>query len=85
LDPATPVHVSFDIDGLASSEAGGCSQSWATGLKLQDYLHFFHLLKQRSRVQGLGLYEVSPPLDFDQRSSKAAAQIIYHFLFQDEL
>jgi formiminoglutamase len=85
LNVKTPVFISFDIDGLSSSEAGGCSQSWATGLKIQDYLNFFHRLKQAASVRGLGVYEVSPPLDTDLRTAKVAAQIVYHFLFQDEL
>lgn len=79
----TPVFVSFDIDAITSSEAGGCSQSWVTGLKTQDFLDFFAELCQCSDVRGLGIYEVSPPLDTDNRTAKIAALIAYNFLFQE--
>lgn len=77
----TPVFISFDIDGLKSSEAPGCSQSWTTGLNLEDYLVFFNQLRKQCNIRGLGIYEVSPPLDIQNLTSKAAALIIYHFLF----
>lgn len=85
LKSETPVFISFDIDCLKSSEAPGCSQSWATGLSVSDYLCFFHKLKKMCQLRGLGLYEVSPPLDIENITSKTAAQIAYHFLFQEQL
>lgn len=81
LKKTTPVYISFDIDCLTSSEAGGCSQSWTTGLKLQECLDFISQLQKKSNIRGLGIYEVSPPLDIDNRTSKAAALLIYHFIF----
>lgn len=84
IKKTTPVYVSFDIDCLVSSEAGGCSQSWATGLKLQECLDFISELQKKSNVRGLGIYEVSPPLDTDNRTSKAAALLMYHFLFETQ-
>jgi formiminoglutamase len=79
----TPVFVSFDIDALTASEAGGCSQAWVTGLKTEEFLQFFATLCQNTDVRGLGVYEVSPPLDTDNRTVKTAALIVYHFLFQE--
>lgn len=85
LHRKAPLFISFDIDALTSSEAPGCSQSWPTGIKLNDYLSFFNELKKNFDLRGLGIYEVSPPLDFDNYTSKAAALIAYHFLMQDIL
>jgi formiminoglutamase len=82
LTSETPVYVSFDIDAITSSEAGGCSQSWVTGLRTQDCLDFLSELYRRSNCRGLGIYEVSPPLDTDFRTSKTAALIAYNFLFR---
>jgi len=82
LTSETPVYVSFDIDALTSSEAGGCSQSWVTGLHTQDCLDFLAELNRRANCRGLGIYEVSPPLDTDFRTSKTAALIAYNFLFR---
>lgn len=85
LTPETPVYISFDIDSLSSSEGGGCSQSWATGLKVQECLDFMNQLYRLSDVRGLGIYEVSPPLDHDFKTSKSAALLAYSFLFQGYL
>ena len=85
LSKRTPVFVSFDIDALTSSEAGGCSQSWATGLKVDDCLTFLNRLSATADVRGLGIYEVSPPLDTDHRTSKTAALLIYNFLFPESI
>lgn len=81
----TPVFVSFDIDAITSSEAGGCSQAWVTGIKTEEFLQFFSNLCHNSEVRGLGIYETSPPLDIDSRTSKTAALLAYNFLFQDAL
>ncbi len=76
-----PVFVSFDIDALAASDAGGCSQAWATGLKIQDCLNFLKDLYKKVNVAGIGIYEVSPPLDRDYQTSKTAALLCHHFIF----
>ncbi|MBC7740604.1 MAG: formimidoylglutamase [Bdellovibrionaceae bacterium] len=81
ISKTTPVFISFDIDCLTSSEAGGCSQSWATGITTQEALDFLDTLYQISNVRGIGIYEVSPPLDHDFKTSKTAALLAYHFLF----
>jgi formiminoglutamase len=77
----TPVFISFDIDALTAAEAGGASQAWATGLKVQDCLLFLEKLYQISNVRGLGIYEVSPPLDRDFQTAKTAALITHSFIF----
>lgn len=77
-----PLFVSFDIDCLRSSEAPGCSQSWPTGLKLSECLQFFTELHSRFQWRSLGIYEVSPPLDHDNLTAKAASLLMFNFLFE---
>jgi len=81
LKKSTPVFISFDIDGLTSTEAPGCSQSWVTGLKTENFLNFMTTLSKRCDIKGLGIYEVSPPLDLNNQTSKTAALIAYYYLF----
>lgn len=81
LSPDQPVFVSFDIDALTAAEAGGCSQAWATGLKIDDCLRFLTQLYTKCKVRGFGVYEVSPPLDRDFQTSKTAALLLHHFIF----
>jgi formiminoglutamase len=68
--------ISIDIDGCSSAYAPGCSQSFATGFDPANFFTVFNVLCERLDVKLLGIYEVSPPLDPDNRTSKLAAQII---------
>lgn len=72
-----PVFLSVDIDGFSSAVAPGCSQSWATGFAPADFFPCLSVLARRLDVRVLGIYEVSPPLDHDDRTAKLAAQIIH--------
>lgn len=81
LEADQPVFVSFDIDALTAAEAGGCSQAWATGLKIDDCLRFLGQLYKKCQVRGFGVYEVSPPLDRDYQTSKTAALLLHHYIF----
>lgn len=75
------IFLSIDMDAFSSYEAPGCSQSWPTGLHTQEVLNSLQYLVQNEDVQGLGVYETSPPLDFDHHTSKLAALIIYNYIF----
>jgi formiminoglutamase len=73
-------YLSVDIDAFSNAWAPGCSQSFATGLNPDDFFRVFEVLKTRLDVRVLGVYEVSPTLDIDDRTSKLAAQILHRFL-----
>jgi formiminoglutamase len=76
-----PCFLSVDIDAFTSAEAPGCSQSWATGLTVREFLPALQLIKSQMDVRSLAIYEVSPPLDQDQQTSKLAALILHHTVF----
>ncbi len=75
------IFLSVDIDAFTSNEAPGCSQSWTTGLLTKDFLQTLHWMIQNFDVRGMGIYEVSPPLDQDKRTSKLAALLTHNFIF----
>lgn len=75
------IFLSVDIDAFTSNEAPGCSQSWTTGLFTKDFLVSLKWLVANFDVRGMGIYEVSPPLDQDNRTSKLAALILHNFIF----
>lgn len=75
------IFLSIDIDAFTSSEAPGCSQSWTTGLFTKEFLECLQWIIRDFDVRGMGLYEVSPPLDQDNRTSKLAALIAHNFIF----
>ena len=76
----TPLWISVDIDGFHQAEAPGCSQSWNRGFTLREFLPALEFLIQKFQLSGFGIYEVSPPLDLDGRTSKLAALIMYESL-----
>ncbi len=75
-----PLWLSLDIDAITSSEAPGCSQSWTTGLKTEDLMESFSWLMDSFEWRAFSIYEVSPPLDSDNRTVKLAAQFLHRYL-----
>ena len=75
-----PTYVSVDIDAFSTAYAMGCSQAWPTGFSPNELFPVLNILFRRLQVQVLGIYEVSPPLDADERTVKLAAQIIHQFI-----
>ncbi|RYZ82204.1 MAG: formimidoylglutamase, partial [Proteobacteria bacterium] len=75
-----PTFISVDIDAFSSAVAPGCSQSWANGFMPDQFFPLFDLLLKRCDVRALGIYEVSPPLDQDDRTSKLAALIAHRMI-----
>lgn len=74
--------LSIDIDAFSSSVAPGASQSWPTGFLPADFFDSLSWCLKRLEVQSIGIYEVSPPLDVDDRTSRLAALIAHRFMFQ---
>jgi formiminoglutamase len=77
-----PAFLSIDIDAFTSAIAPGCSQSWASGLEWKEFVQAFDFLVESFDVRGIGIYEVSPPLDQDNQTSKLAALIMHRFVFK---
>jgi formiminoglutamase len=73
-------YLTIDIDAFSNAWAPGCSQSFATGLNPDDFFRVLEVLKTRLDVRVFGIYEVSPSLDTDDRTSKLAAQILHKFI-----
>lgn len=76
-----PCYLSIDIDGFSNAYAPGASQSFATGFEPGDFIRLLRVLKSRLEVQVAGIYEVSPPLDFDNHTAKLAALLAHQLLF----
>lgn len=74
--------LSIDIDGFSSAIAPGASQSWPTGFQADDFFSAFSWCLARLNVRALGIYEVSPRFDVDDRTSRLAALIAHRYVFQ---
>ncbi|MEI7973067.1 MAG: arginase family protein [Bdellovibrio sp.] len=78
LEPkGRPLFLSLDMDVFSSAYAPGCSASWPQGLGVKDFFQCLQPIFEKFRVLGMGIYEVSPPLDSDFRTCKLAAQILH--------
>lgn len=76
-----PTFLSIDIDAFSSQYAPGASQSFATGFKPEDILALIDILNKRIDIKIMGIYEVSPALDIDDRTSKLAALLAHKFIY----
>jgi formiminoglutamase len=81
LPSRRPTFLSIDIDAFSSSYAPGASASWPTGFEPEDFFPCFEWCLARLDVRGIGIYEVSPRLDLDARTSKLAAVIAHRYLY----
>ncbi len=80
LRPLAPAFVSIDIDVIENSSAPGCSQSWPVAMDLSWLIKALAHLRQTLDIRAVGIYETSPPLDVDHRTSKLAAQLVHSFV-----
>lgn len=72
--------ISVDIDSFSSAIAPGCSQSWPSGFHYEGFFQIFDFLLENLNVTWLGVYEVSPPLDHNEQTSRLASLIAYRYL-----
>ncbi len=76
-----PMWISLDIDCITSRSAPGCSQSWEWGFSALEIRNAIRFLQKKFDVRGLGIYEVSPPLDIADQTSKLAALLVEDFIW----
>lgn len=76
-----PVFLSIDLDVFSAAYAPGVSAASPIGLDPHELLQAMPCISSQFNVCGIGLYEVSPPLDQDNRTAKLAANILHSFLF----
>lgn len=72
--------LSLDIDSVCWADAPGCSAPQVEGFPAQDILEICHQLGKSKSCLGMGLFELSPLLDTDGRTSTLAAHCIRTYL-----
>lgn len=71
------LHISFDIDALDPAFAPGTEIPSAGGLSTRQALDLLKASTGRSRLVGLDVVEVSPPLDREDITTFAALKLIF--------
>jgi agmatinase len=73
------LHVSFDIDALDPAFAPGTEIPSAGGLSTRQALDFLRIATAGSKLVGLDMVEVSPPVDHGDITTLAALKLIFEF------
>ncbi|GAC1654750.1 MAG: agmatinase [Candidatus Dormibacteraceae bacterium] len=74
-----PLHISFDIDVLDPAFAPGTEIPVPGGITTRAALDLLAALSADSRLVGLDVAEVAPPVDHNDISSLAALKVIFEF------
>lgn len=73
-------YISFDIDGMDASIAGGTGTPAAGGLYYDEVSELFEGIAKRGEVVGFDLLEVTPGLDPNQATCLLASRLILDFI-----
>jgi guanidinobutyrase len=79
IGPATPVYLSFDIDGIDPAFAAGTGTPEVAGLTVPQALEIIRGCKGLNLV-GADLVEVSPPYDTSGNTALLGANLLYEML-----
>ena len=74
------IYVSVDLDVLDSSAAPGVSAPTPGGISTRELFRTLRLLAADDRVAGFEVVECAPRLDEGERTARAGARAIAHFL-----
>jgi guanidinobutyrase len=79
IGPATPMYLSFDIDGIDPSFAGGTGTPEIGGLTVPQALEIVRGCRGLNLV-GADLVEVAPPYDLSGNTALLGANLLYEML-----
>lgn len=74
------VVVSVDMDAVESAYAPGVSAPQSEGFSATDLLEIMECAGEESKVVSVGIFELNPEHDLDNRTSQLAATAAYHFI-----
>jgi formiminoglutamase len=72
--------VSLDLDAAAAAFAPGVSAPQAEGFTPSDIIEMMEIAGAHSAVVSLGIFELNPLLDLDDRTARLGATAAYHFI-----
>lgn len=72
--------ISLDLDALSVAFCPGVSAPQGEGFTAGEVYQMLEIAGSDKKVTSLGIFELSPPLDFQNQTSRVAAQATWHFL-----
>ncbi len=79
------VVISLDLDAASSVFAPGVSAPQAEGFNSSDLIHMMEEAGKEARVCSLGIFELNPAHDIDDRTARLGATAAWHFIEQKML
>ncbi|MEO5970355.1 MAG: formimidoylglutamase [Bdellovibrionia bacterium] len=74
------VVISLDLDALASAYAPGVSAPQSEGFTAMEIIEMMEIAGRQKKVISLGIFELNPEHDEDNKTARLAATAAYHFL-----
>lgn len=74
------IAISLDMDAAASAYSPGVSAPQSEGFTAMDVIAMMEIAGQKKKVISLGIFELNPVHDVDDRSARLAATAAYHFI-----
>lgn len=74
------VVISLDLDALSLAYCPGVSAPQAEGFTASEVFQMLEIAGADKKVTSLGVFELAPPLDHQDQTSRVAAQAVWHFL-----
>ena len=72
--------ISLDLDAASSSDAPGVSAPQAEGFSASEMVQMCEIAGREKKVVSLGIFELNPLHDIDDRTAKLAATCAFHFV-----
>lgn len=80
IDECDVVAVSLDLDAVAAAFAPGVSAPQAEGFSASEIIEMMEEAGRASKVVSLGVFELNPLLDLDDRTARLGATAVWHFV-----
>jgi formimidoylglutamase len=74
------IAVSLDLDAAAAADAPGVSAPQAEGFSPSDIIEMMEIAGMDKKVISLGIFELNPIYDLDDRTARLGATAAYHFI-----
>ena len=72
--------LSLDLDAIQAAFAPGVSAPAMEGFTPSEILEMMLIAARDEKVVSLGIFELNPEYDIDERTARLAATCAYHFM-----
>jgi arginase family enzyme len=72
--------VSLDLDAAAAAHSPGVSAPQSEGFSSSDVIEMMEIAGRDKKVVSLGIFELNPVFDLDERTARLGATAAYHFI-----